>query len=174
MTEFKSLQFNYQNLEQFETHGLNVQLNYKWNDLNVKSGFGFTRLYNYWSEDFDTERFTNLSEWQNEVNYLIPLVETNLAVTHRFIGRQIRFYEDSDGQLKQGFIGNYNFINATLSRQFLNKRIFLAIGAKNLLDIRTVPFSGESSAAHSSVGNNQLLNWGRTYFIKMNIELSVK
>lgn len=174
LTEFKSLQFNYQNLEQFETHGLNAQLDYKWNDLNVKSGFGFTRLYNYWSEDFDTDRFTNLSEWQNEVNYLIPLVETNLAVTHRFIGRQIRFYEDNAGQLKQGFIGNYNFVNATLSRQILNKRVFLAVGAKNLLNIRTVPLSGESSAAHSSGGNNQLLNWGRTYFIKMNIELSIK
>ncbi len=174
LAEFESLRFNYQNLEQFETHGLNTQFNYEWKGLRLKSGFAFTRLYNDWSEDFETDRFTNLSEWQNELNYLIPFIETNLAVTHRYIGRQIRFYENSEGELEQGFIGDYNFMNATLSRPFWNNRIFLSVGSKNLLDIQTVPFSGGNDSAHGSVGSNRLLNWGRTYFVRLNVELWVK
>ncbi len=116
IAEFESFKFNYQNLDQFETHGLNLQLNYEWNDLNIKSGYGFTRLYNAWVEDYnEAARFTNLPEWQNELNYLIPFVKTNLTVTHRFIGRQIRFYEDDTGKLQEGFIGDYHLMNATLS-----------------------------------------------------------
>jgi outer membrane receptor for ferrienterochelin and colicins len=174
LTEFEALRFNYQNLEQFETHGLNAQLNYEWKDLRLKSGYGFTRLYNEWSADFEGDRFTNLSEWQNELNYKIPFIETNLAVTHRYIGRQVRFYQNDEGELEQGFIGDYHFMNATMSRSFLKNRIFLAIGAKNLLDIQTIPFSGGSGSAHGSVGSNRLLNWGRTYFVRLNVELWVK
>lgn len=173
LTEFAAVQFNYQNLDNFETHGLNLQLSYALGErLLVKSGYAYTRLFNFWSEDYETNKFSGLSEMQNELHVLLPEIETKLLLTHRFIGRQIRFYQNEADEIEEGFIGDYHLMNLTLSRSFWKNRIFLALGSKNLLDIQTVPLSGgQSDGAHSSVGNSQLLNWGRTYFVRLNITI---
>ena len=60
-------------------------------------------------------------------------------ITHRIFGRQIRFFENVDGVLEEGSIGQYHLLNATLSRTFWDDRIFIALGAKNLLNTETVP-----------------------------------
>ncbi len=173
LAEFASLQFNYQNVDQFQTHGLNAQFTYKFgNSLMVKSAFAHTQLFNFWSEDFETRRFTGLNEWQNELSLEIPFVETRLYLTHRFIGQQIRFFTDDEGQLNQGFIGDYHFVNATLSRSFWQDRIFLAVGGKNILNTQTIPTNVQGGGAHSNTGSSILLNWGRTYFVRLNFKVS--
>lgn len=174
LAEFAGAQFNYQNLEDFETHGINLQLQYEYDDnLSLRSGFAYTRLYNFWSETFNADRYTGLSEWQNDLSYTLPLLESRLVVTHRYIGREIRFFENGEGELEQGFIGDYHLMNVSLSRDFWQKHLFLSLGAKNLLDTQAVPaLGGGGGGAHSGGnGGTQLLNWGRTYFVRLNLRL---
>lgn len=173
LAEYSATEYNYQNLEKFDTHGFNLQLQYEWKkQLSLKTGLAYTRLYNTLSEDFNTNKFTPLTELQNELSYQIPFLKTHFLLTHRFIGRQVRFIEDSEGILQQGFIGDYHLINLTLNRHFWKKRILLALGVKNLSNTQTVPLTGgDSGEAHSSSGESQLLNWGRTYFVKLNVRL---
>ena len=170
--EFAPLQFNYQNLEQFETHGLNLKMDWSGKHWRISSGFAFTRLYNQWAADYDeSPGFTNLSEWQNELNVQLAPIDADLVVVHRYLGRQVRFFENEAGQLQQGFIGDYHFVNATLSRHLWQERIFLALGGKNLLNITSVPANvGGGGSAHGGVGNSQLLNWGRTFFVRINFK----
>lgn len=170
LTQFADLQYNYQNIDRFETHGFNVQLVYDWKDLSIKSGFSYTRLYNDWSDDFDAPKFINLPELQNELRYKIPFIQTNLSVTHRYIGKQVLFYENN-GKLQEGYIDAFSLMNATLSRHFWKKRIFVSVGSKNLLNVQDVPFVGNTDAIHSSSGSEQLINWGRTYFLRVNVEI---
>ena len=93
LTEFGTLQYNYQNLERFETNGLNVGVQYHWKDnLTVKSGGSLTRLYNVWTEDYSADRFTKLYEFQSELSFEIPYIDTRLFVTSRYIGKQVQFY----------------------------------------------------------------------------------
>ena len=173
IAEFAPVQFNYQNLAQFETNGFNLNLNYNFGEnFAFQSGLAYTNLYNTWSESSTTNKFTGLYEMQQQLSWQMPKIKTNFVLTHRFIGRQIRFYEDGEGTISEGYVGGYNLLNATWSRHFWGKRIFLAIGSKNLLNIETVPFLGQSDSAHGSVGNSQLLNWGRTYFIRCNLQIN--
>jgi len=175
LAEFERAKFNYQNLEQFETNGVNVQLTFQQGDrLFLQSGFGYTRLYNNWSEEFDARRFVGLPEWQNEGRYRLPDLGADLVLTHRFIGRQVRFFQNSQGSLEEGYVGAYHLLNATLSRSFWKERIFLSVGAKNLLDTQEIPVVGQGGGgAHGSVGNSHLLNWGRTWFVRLNIGLGL-
>lgn len=168
IAEFEPFKFNYQNVDNFETHGFNFQIQYDYTQvLSVKSGLAYTRLSNFWSNDYDADKFTGLFEMQNELVIKIPTFK--VVVTHRYIGKQVRFYLDED-VLKEGFIGKYALVNVTLSRSFWKNRIFLAIGSKNILDTQTVPFVGTGGGTHSSVGNKQLLHWGRTYFVRFNLK----
>ncbi|MEO0898050.1 MAG: TonB-dependent receptor [Bacteroidota bacterium] len=173
LAEFSSLQFNYQNISTYETNGLNLRFAYKWKkNLQISSGFAYTRLYNFWTEEFETNRFTPLPEWQNELSFLIPGIETRINLVHRYFGRQIRFFQVAEDQLEQGFIGDYQLMNLSLSRSFWKNRIFISAGSKNLLNTQSVPNTIPNSGAHSGGGNSLLINWGRTYFVRMNIKLS--
>lgn len=173
LAEHAPLQFNYQNIDQFETHGFNIQAQYhKGNDFKLQSGLAYTRLYNFWSEEFETDKFTALPEMQNELHFTIPIIQTKAIITHRYIGQQIRFYQNSDNNLEEGFIGDYHFLNLSFSKKIWKTRIHLTGGIKNLLDTQTVPVSGASTGGtHSNSGSALLLNWGRTYFVRLNIRL---
>ncbi|MEM1318935.1 MAG: TonB-dependent receptor [Bacteroidota bacterium] len=171
LAEFETLRFNYQNVSNFETHGLNATLDYEWErKLRVQVGLSYTRLYNIRSEEFDeVDRFSGLYELQNQLDWQIPGTGTQLVLTHRYIGRQIQFFQDSNGEVREGFIGSHHLLNATLSRSFWRDRIFLAFGSKNLLDTQSVPRLGAGGGAHSGGTNSQIINWGRTYFVRVNL-----
>ncbi len=173
LAEFAPIQFNYQNIDQFNTRGFNLIAQYAFlNHLRLKSGFAYTFLSNPFSESFSTQRFTGLPELQNELHARIPLLETDLVVVHRYFGRQVRFFENGADELEQGFVGQYHLLNLTLSRSFWADRVFLSAGVKNLLDTRDVPINGQGdSGAHSSAGSAQLIGWGRTYFLRLNLSL---
>ncbi|MEM9987045.1 MAG: outer membrane beta-barrel protein, partial [Bacteroidota bacterium] len=168
------LRFNYQNLDVFETNGVNLRAELRWEDwLEINSGFAYTRLYNFWSEASDAPRFTALPELQNELKISIPRTKVQAVFTHRYFGQQIRFFSNSAGEVEEGFIGSYQLLNGTLSSSFWKDRIFVAFGAKNILNTQTVPTSETGGGgAHSSVGNSVLLNWGRTYFVRLDVKLA--
>ncbi|MEM8886435.1 MAG: TonB-dependent receptor [Bacteroidota bacterium] len=173
LAEFSALQFNYQNIAKYETHGFNIRAQYKLGEhIRFNTGFALTRLFNLWSEGFESEKFINLPEVQQDLQVRIPGIETNLLITHRFTGRQIRFFQNQEGQLEEGYVGKFHLVNATLSRNFWEERIFMAFGVKNLFDTQTLRVVGQGGGgAHSTVGNSQLFNWGRTYFIRMNLNI---
>lgn len=174
LAEFQALQYTYRNLDHYQTHGLNLELRYQFSKKNtIKTGFGYTRMFNPFSEEYSTDKFNGLMEWQNELVYMLPIVDLRFDVTHRYIGRQVRFFESQEGQLEQGFIGGFHFLNISASRPFWNDHIFVSLGVKNLLDKQTVPVvNGGSGQAHSNSNSSQLLNWGRTYFLKVNLKFS--
>ncbi|MEM6967012.1 MAG: TonB-dependent receptor [Bacteroidota bacterium] len=168
LAEFEPFRLNYQNIDNFETHGFNFQLQLDSAQvMSVKTGLAYTRLLNPWSAEFETDKFTGLFEMQNEFSLNIPTFK--LVVMHRYIGKQVRFFLD-DGELKEGFIGGFSLINVTLSRSLFKDRVFLALGSKNILDKQRVPILGGGGGAHSVVGDTQLLNWGRTLFARVNLK----
>ena len=173
LAEYEPAKYNYQNLEQFETHGINFRLKYFFGKrLRIQSGIAFTKIYNYWSEDYDSEKFTTSTELQNELSYKIPMIETDFVVMHRYFGQQIQFFENEAGSLEQGTLGDYHFLNVTVSRRFWKNRIFLALGVKNILDVQSIPFSGQTSGGHAGTGINQIIGWGRTYFARINLTIN--
>lgn len=174
LAQFAQLQFNYQNLEEFQTHGLNLQFRFRQGrDFRLKSGFAYTWVFNPLSREFDARRFTAVPEAQSELGYRIPGIETELVLVHRFVGRQLSFLENDQGELGQGTIGSMNLINLSLTRSFWADRIFFSAGVKNILDVQELPISGQVSGggAHGNAGDSQLLGWGRTVFVRLNLNL---
>lgn len=170
LAEYAPLEYNYQNLDRYTTFGSNLRLAYSYGQtLRLQSGLAWTHLYNDWSADFSTDKYLDNWEMMNELQLRDGWSGLQLTVTHRYIGRQVTFQQDSEGNLLQGSVGDYHLVNATLSRDLWEDRIFLAVGAKNLFDTQTVPITGVSSgSAHASSGGSRLLNWGRTFFVRLN------
>lgn len=173
LAEYETLRFNYQNLDRFQTHGFNLQALVSWSkDFSLSSNFAFTRLYNTLADEKQDPRFSNLPEMQNELQVALPLINTRLIILHRYIGRQVRFYQNEQEELAQGYIGRYHMINASLSRKLWSDRIALSAGVKNLLDRSTVSLTGNSAGGtHNSNTGEQLIGFGRSFFIRLQMNL---
>ena len=173
LATYEPNKFNYQNLDEFQTYGFNLTFSYAIPDLlSFSSGFAYTYLYNAVSEEADVKRFVPLSEMQNQLNIDIPFIDAHWVTTHRFIGKQVTFLSVEDG-VEQGYIGSYHFLNTTLSKSFWKDQITLALGSKNILDVQSVGLSGQAGGVHSSAGDTQIVDWGRTYFVRIQLNVGV-
>lgn len=160
-------------MDEFQTYGFNLTFSYAIPDLlSFSSGFAYTYLYNAVSEEADVKRFVPLSEMQNQLNIDIPFIDAHWVTTHRFIGKQVTFLSVEDG-VEQGYIGSYHFLNTTLSKPFCKDQITLALGSKNILDVQSVGLSGQAGGVHSSAGDTQIVDWGRTYFVRIQLNVGV-
>ncbi|WP_020539632.1 TonB-dependent receptor plug domain-containing protein [Lewinella cohaerens] len=169
LAEFAPLQYNYQNLETYATHGLNFTINYESKIISCESGFSITNIANDFAEEPQYEpTFVPVAEVQSRLSVWIPKVDIDFLVTHRYIARQQRYhlYED---EILLGFIGQNHQLNATLNRHFWQERIHLSIGAKNLLNQSSRSLSGASNSGdvHGGSGQSVLTGFDRSYFVRL-------
>ncbi|MCI5080955.1 MAG: TonB-dependent receptor [Saprospiraceae bacterium] len=170
LAEFEPARFNYQNLEQFETFGGNWTASIDMTRvLQFKTGLAYT-----WQRSSGVNSWLGSAEMQQELSYRLPLLDAKLVLVHRFIGQQLRFYEQADGTLERGTVDPYHLINATLSKSFWQERIFLSLGGKNLLDVQQVPTTGSSGGTHSSNAGSQLIDFGRNWWIRLQLQFGSK
>ena len=60
--------------------------------------------------------------------------------------------------------------DASVSQSFLNKRITLVVGARNLLNVGRISYNAPVGA-HSGGGNSMAIGMGRTFFTNIKIHL---
>ncbi len=167
----EGLQYTYQNIESFETHGVNLGVSGNWGKkVDLSSSLGIIRLYNQFNEMSDSPKFTTSQEWRNSISFEIPWIETNMMFTHNFFGRQILFFQAAEG-VSEGFIDAYHIANLTFSRDFFKDRIFLSAGVKNIFDVENVPFAGIAGGVHGGSGDSRLVGWGRSWFLGVNVRV---
>jgi len=125
--------FTYVNLEEYQTHGLKLQLDYtpheRW---TIVTGGAVTRVLNAVAGvENEAPRFLSLGEVSNQISYRLPNSDLSVRVDHRYVGRQDRYQTEADGSLTQGFIGDYHLLHLSLSKGFWSGRIKLNAGVKN-------------------------------------------
>lgn len=168
LAEFAPLQYNYQNLESYATHGLNFIVHYESEIIACESGFSITNI----ADDFAQEAnqgpaFIPAAEVQSQLNIWIPKVDIDFLATHRYVAKQQQYYLYED-EILLGLIGRNHQVNATLNRHFWQERIHLSIGVKNLLNQSSRSLSGGNSGGiHNDSGSSILTSFDRSYFIRL-------
>jgi outer membrane receptor for ferrienterochelin and colicins len=165
---------DYINLEGlYKTIGFQLDVKYKLHPrFTLASGvhyYGKSKYFNTQAYNYSTDATASIS--YHNLKYLFDIF---IHLKHH--GQQSRFYRDNDddSQLTEGIAEAYNMLDCNVSRPFFNHKIILSAGAKNLLDVTTIDASGSiSTGAHGSgsSGSNSIA-WGRTYFIKMSVNIS--
>jgi outer membrane receptor for ferrienterochelin and colicins len=83
-----------------------------------------------------------------------------------------RFNVSDAGEVTEGKVDAYNNLDISVYKSFMNDRITLTIGAKNLFDVTSINSStpsGNSGSVHS--GGDFPIAWGRTFFAKINFSI---
>ncbi|MTB53146.1 TonB-dependent siderophore receptor [Lewinella sp. W8] len=167
--------FSYVNLEEYETHGLTLQLAYEVDDrLFLNLGGALTRLSNPAAERAESAvpQFVNLGEVRTEISYRILKTNTTLRLDHRYVGRRDRYQIGADGSVTQGFVGDFHLLHLTANQRLWANRITLTTGVKNLLNRDRVPVTGgNGGGAHAGGDGGQLIDFGRSAFLGIRLEL---
>ena len=110
-------------------------------------------------------------EVQTYIIYTFRNIKTNLAIFYKYQGELPNFRIDEGENISEDITDDYHLLDCTITKKFWNQNMVLTIGAKNILNITQV-FSNSNNDIHSSSSNSVSVGTGRTYFIRLQLNLS--
>lgn len=173
-TEPNTSKYTYKNVSKYRTAGFQASgslLIYP--SLRITSGITLTGIT---GSSYDSVPYAPF-QWSPEIttnaSWNFNRQDLLLAVYYKFTGetQQLGF---SGEDLAWYSISSYNTMDITATKGFLNGRIRLSAGIKNLFDVTTLPTTGNAfSGGHSGgTGGSANIGWGRTFFAKISFQFN--
>lgn len=164
--------YQYNNINRYKTRGGSLGATFFWKDiLRVNASGIVTSRYNDLSEVTDTRKFNTTVDFIAGLQVREPRSNVKLNADIKMYGKKNYFYA-SGGKIKEGNQEAYEMLNVSVNRRFLKNRLNITLGAKNLLDVKTVRLKGKpDGGAHtSSIGTP--IAYGTSFFLKASFKIS--
>jgi len=156
---------NYINIEKYKTQGFDLFIEGKISDkFNARIGGTYIGIYNKYSEQIGSDDILYAQNYTASLSYKIPFVNVYANAAMKYFGQRQGYTVtkvNNVNTIVEITREDYTNIDCSLSKSFLKNAIHVALGLKNLLNIRNVEMKNEAGAAHSS----EMQLWGRTFFI---------
>ncbi|WP_438711502.1 TonB-dependent receptor plug domain-containing protein [Aquimarina muelleri] len=166
------LQFQYINIDSYRTLGafFNNTMNYK--NLKASAGIGFageSKVLD--SKVLHNDDYLYRIQFNANAAYYAKSLGMIFSTYYKYNGPSQQFVqqqnENNETVLIRGRQSDYSWLDASVRKDFLNKKIQLTLGARNLLDITEVNTTALEGGAHSGSPSTVLLGYGRSYFFKL-------
>lgn len=162
--------YTYVNIDEYKTKGINLNTEIRYKNVRANAGYSYTGRFNQLSKTTSTDEFLYANEYKGNLTYSIKKIKTDVSVFYKYTGELPSFIE-SNGSVYQGFTQAYQMLDASITKQLFKNKLSIAIGAKNLTDVKTINFSGAASA-HSAGSGSALMGMGRYYFTSIRINIA--
>ena len=167
-----NLAYTYVNIDQYYTQGFDLKFNNRvYPGLKLILGYGVVgrKLLNNTMINGGKFHYSNDFTVQSNVTWRQTGLE--FSTFFKYNGSFPELILQESGRLDIRTINSYNTLDINVSRWFLQRSLNVQVGAKNLFDVTNVSSSGytESETAHSGTGSP--LDWGRTYFVKLQFNI---
>jgi outer membrane receptor for ferrienterochelin and colicins len=166
------LQFKYINIDSYRTIGafFNNTMHYKNLKANIGIGFsGESKVLN--SRVLHNDDYLYRMQFNANAAYYTKRIGVVFSAYYKYNGASQQFVqqqnENDETELIKGKQNGYSWLDASVRKDFLNKKIQLTVGARNLLDITEVNTTAVEGGAHSGPPATILLGYGRSYFFKL-------
>jgi outer membrane receptor for ferrienterochelin and colicins len=160
--------YTYINVDKYITQGAQLVINYRFYPwLNIRGGGGVTGRYNSLSDENGVaEKFYYSPDAVATTTYSYRKMEMDFTLDYKFTGRMPQFYTDGKGQVVEGYISAYNTMDFSVQKSFLQDKLSLGAGVKNIFNNTTIPAAGGSGGVHTGGSSAYPVGWGRTFFIQ--------
>jgi outer membrane receptor for ferrienterochelin and colicins len=165
--------YSYINVDDFYTQGFELMFNNRiYPRLKLNFGLAYTGRKQIDSEIIGDPEFIYSTDFTTQLNYWWKLPDINFSVFYKYNGAYPNLVVNSEDETEIVTMDAYNSLDVNMNRWFWKRRINLQLGAKNLFDNTNLNTngSGNSGGAHSG-GGSVPVNWGRTFFIKVQFKL---
>lgn len=125
-----------------------------------------------YEKDKSKDQFIFTNNFLTSVTYKVPKYNFSTRIEYSYNGEEPARYID-DITLVEPMVESYHDLNLTLTKSFLQRRLNLTVGVKNILDNTDLQYLGASpSTGMDDTDSSRLLSWGRSYFVKLNFKLN--
>lgn len=170
LAQTTDVDWTYINIDFLTTQGSSLNLTYDYKKMNFSVGYNYYGNYN---SLFDNNNFNNKFFYSNDVNSSIGLNFDSLALSinlnYKYTGLIRNFYLTDTDEVKESYIGDYSTFDASSTKYFLNKKLGLTAGVKNIFNVTDVIMVGDVFGVSNQSDASRLnVLWGRSYFVSLN------
>lgn len=134
-------------------------------------------FHNSLSSIVNTNEFTSSTDIASSLNYKNVKYHFELSVFYKYTDRYSRYVGSIDMEtgeimdVQLNYLEDYHNMDATLSVPLFKSKVKFTTGVKNIFDNKSIASSG-GGAVHSGGSGSSLLNWGRTWFLKVSYQFN--
>lgn len=173
-----STAFAYFNQFDYKNFSLKQSISYQWKGLYIKAGVNLNaRINPEETLSFDgVPKFNWGLDLQQELTYSHSPLNWSFTFLSRNLSRLTSYYltyDDQDqAQLARRILDGYSMLDFTTQKGFLEDRIQLSLGVKNLLNVTDIASQGGGGGFHTTNQTTAPVSWGRSYFVKLNLSFN--
>ena len=161
-------QYSYFNIEKYKTQGLNLKFNLSKNYISLTNSISYIGRYNkLYGIQNNIPEFNYSFESSTNIKSKI-YNNTYLNVYYKFNGA-VPIYTETNEGIKQILSDKYQFLDITINKKMFGN-MSLTIGCKNILDVIDIKTATQNTA-HSTNNGLISIDYGRTFFANLKIEL---
>ena len=167
------IQAKYGNIGTYQSVGGDLSQKILYKDFGLNGSFNYTGIYN--GVDGSEKEF--FFSPQVVVNPTYTWKKQNLSVNlfYNYFGRISRVFSNTDSaNINVQQQDAYSMLDFTLNKSFMNKKLRLTLGARNILGVININANTTEVGAHTPSTTFISVSPGRTYFINVRYELFKK
>ncbi len=157
--------YSYENSGAMRFMGSNVSLSFRSQFLKLKAGGGLEYQMPAGAGD-SLPSFTPSPELVLNGQFHERHSGIDLQFYYKYTGRRLYFLRDETRVLKSDYLAGFQMADFSMSRSFINERLQIQAGIKNLFDLRDVE-ARISTAVHGAAGGRQAMGYGRSFFLNL-------
>lgn len=159
------------NVAQTQTTGGNLQSKIKYHHWQTELGVSLIGLKNnlsFSSTEGSKSDFIFYPQYRSNLSYEFPKWNIRASFFLNHTGSRKDLIDTGEEELSTIRFDAYTISDLTLQKAFLNRKINLSIGVKNLFDVNNIQSNiASSGGAHNAGSNSFPINYGRTYFFNL-------
>jgi len=172
LAQTTATEYSYINIGKYKTLGAQINNTLRFKQLSFQTGFNYTGRYNDLSETEDVPEFNFSPEVLENISYRFIKEKITISLFYKYNGKVPGFMLVND-VVQQTVLSDFHTMDATISKLFFKKdRVGVAIGCKNIFDVKNISSTSVSGGVHSSSATSVPLSTGRNYFIKLTLSLT--
>ncbi len=161
----------YFNLGNLKTIGGNLNETFMWGHLTLGVGVGVVGRKEQDEEINTPDEFLFSPETSIDLSYIERVSQINISLFYKYNGVASRYLVNANNEVIISKVDGYSLLDLTLNRNIF-KNTNLTIGAKNILDVKTLNSSATTTGGVHSGGSTINIGYGRSYFAKISFNLN--
>ncbi|PCE62960.1 TonB-dependent receptor plug domain-containing protein [Sediminicola luteus] len=171
------LAYKYNNIDEYTNWGVNWTNRYQQNRFQAELGLGLSATSKVLNSQVSyNDDYLYAFQLNASLGYRIPKIDVMGSLFYKYNGPEYQFAQDPNDaeRFVRNKLDGYGWMDASLQKSFLDNRLQLTLGARNLLDVTRVNYGSASGGAiHGTNINSLLLGYGRSYFVKLLYNLNI-
>lgn len=167
LAQIRDLTYTYLNLSKYNTTGFEISGSLSlYPSFRIQAGLSETGVAAAANPQDPLTSYLFTTDITLSPTYQFRKPDISLSLFYKYTGKTPQFLVDGNS-VSIGYISPYHMMDFTATKGFWKSRIHLSCGMKNIFNVKTVPSTGAGGGAHSSLGKNADIGYGRTVFLRL-------